>query len=554
MQEKLEQLIAEGLQLPAENVSAVLPQAIVYRSSQDRQLTVALRPTVEEALQASVRRDPQPLVDALSPAMGPAIRKAISYALNGMLQSLNQALRHSFSLRGLIWRLEALRTGKTFAEVVLSHTLLYRVEQVFLIHKKTGLLLQQATADAAVMQDADMVSGMLTAIQDFVHDSFGGQNGQALDTLQVGDLTLWIEQGSQAILSAVIRGNTPQVFRSTLQATTDAIHLEYREALTSFRGDAAPFASTQPYLEACLLEAQEDPSTQRLPVAFWLILAAILLPLGLWGFWTLRDNQRWADYLAQLSAEPGIVVTTTEKRWGKYVVSGLRDPLAVDPLLALKETKLDPAQVLSHWEPYQALHLQFILARAKSLLEPPDTVALELKNGALLASGIAPRQWIIDARKLARTIAGVTQFQGGALIAQDLKEIEWRKEQLEKQVVRFVIDTTQLGPKENETMRAALADIRRLYDIALAAGQRTHIDIVGHASSEGTEKRNIELSQERANLVRSILISEGLEATASRAVGAGTAEPVRDEVTEEDRAWNRSVSFRVSLTDLLTIR
>ena len=74
------------------------------------------------------------------------------------------------------------------------------MEQVFLIHKETGLLLCQVSAPNAAMQDADMVSGMLTAIQDFVGDSFTTQKGEELETLQVGELSVWIEQGPQAIL------------------------------------------------------------------------------------------------------------------------------------------------------------------------------------------------------------------------------------------------------------------------------------------------------------------------------------------------------------------
>ena len=91
--------------------------------------------------------------------MGPAIRKAIAEALRGLVQSLNQALEHSLSWRGIKWRIEALRTGRTFAEVVLSKTLVYRVEQVFLIHRESGLLLVQAVAPEVEAQDA-------------VHDAF----------------------------------------------------------------------------------------------------------------------------------------------------------------------------------------------------------------------------------------------------------------------------------------------------------------------------------------------------------------------------------------------
>jgi hypothetical protein len=45
------------------------------------------------------------------------------------------------------------------------------------------------------MQDADMVSSILTASRDFVQDSFGGQSTEVLDNFQVGELTVIVEQG-----------------------------------------------------------------------------------------------------------------------------------------------------------------------------------------------------------------------------------------------------------------------------------------------------------------------------------------------------------------------
>ena len=210
-----------------EEVSRVLPAAISVRSRQDHDLTDALAPTVAAALQQSVRKNPQPLADAIFPIIGPAIRKAIATALSGMVQSLNQSMTHSLSAQGLKWRVEALRTGKTFAEVVMLKTLLYRVEQVFLIHKDTGLLLQQVSAPGTKTQDADMVSGMLTAIQDFVHDSFSTPDGEGLEDLRVGELTVWVERGPQAVLAAVIRGNAPEDLRAVFQDALERIHLQF---------------------------------------------------------------------------------------------------------------------------------------------------------------------------------------------------------------------------------------------------------------------------------------------------------------------------------------
>ena len=46
------------------------------------------------------------------------------------------------------------------------------------------------------------MSGMLTAIRNFVHDSFGGQRERDLSSFQVGEFTVWIQQGTNALLAA----------------------------------------------------------------------------------------------------------------------------------------------------------------------------------------------------------------------------------------------------------------------------------------------------------------------------------------------------------------
>ena len=205
----------------ARDVSRVLATAVELRT-RDPHLQRALAPTIEDAITASVRRNPRPLADALFPIIGPAIRKAIAATLNGMLESLNTTLEHSLSWRSLQWRLDARRSGRPFAEIVLLNTLVYRVEQVFLIHRPSGLLLQHLTASGATAQDADMVSGMLTAIRDFVQDSFKVGEDEGLQTLKVGDLSVWIEQGPHALLAVVVRGAAPPSLRTALQQALES--------------------------------------------------------------------------------------------------------------------------------------------------------------------------------------------------------------------------------------------------------------------------------------------------------------------------------------------
>src|ERR1700677_4668815 len=191
----------------AEDVSSVVAEAISMRRDKkdgERALAKALAPTIQETLRESVRRDPHVLADALFPVMGPAIRKSITETLRSMLESFNEALDNSFSARGIQWRIEAMRTGKSFSEIVLMHSLLYRVEQVFLIHRETGLVLNHIVAPTVATQDPDMIGVMLSAIQQFVRDSFQSQKDETLGSLNVGELQVWLEESPDAVLAAVI--------------------------------------------------------------------------------------------------------------------------------------------------------------------------------------------------------------------------------------------------------------------------------------------------------------------------------------------------------------
>jgi len=101
-------------------VSRLLPGALALQQD-DPGLTAALTPHVEQALFTSLRRSPQAIVDAIAPIMGPAIRQAITHALQALTQSLNQTVEHSFSLKGLRWRIEAWSTGRPFVRNAYGH-------------------------------------------------------------------------------------------------------------------------------------------------------------------------------------------------------------------------------------------------------------------------------------------------------------------------------------------------------------------------------------------------------------------------------------------------
>jgi hypothetical protein len=527
----------------AREVSRVLPAAVELRTN-DPHLKRALAPAIEETIAASVRRNPQPLANALFPIIGPAIRKAVAAALTAMLESLNTTLEHSLSLRALRWRLDAWRTGKSFAEIVLLHTLVYRVEQVFLIHRPSGLLLQHLSATATSAADADMVSGMLSAIGDFVQDSFKVSDQDGLQTLKVGELAVWIEQGPHALLAAVVRGIAPAELRGTLQQTLETVHAQYADLLESFDGDAARLDGARPLLEACLQQQFRAPERRgRRLSAIVLLTAIVILALGAWMLVALRARARWNAYLEALRAEPGIVVVSTGREGGRYVVNGLRDPLARDPALLLAQPSFRSVDAVGRWELYQALHPSLVLARARQLLAPPDGVSLAFDAGVLSAAGAAPVEWIEQSARVAPLLPGVTRFDISPAVDAALPTLVGS---IEAAMPLFVKGTTVFVAGAEEILGEQIGRISSLDALGRAANRRFTVELIGEADADGAPEANLPLSEGRAARVLRLLQAQRFERVAFRAVGIGSRQAADSSTGEEAKRANRRVSFRVT--------
>jgi OOP family OmpA-OmpF porin len=590
------------------DVGRVLPEAIAWRADRDKKLALALEPVTATALHASIRKNRRVLVEALFPVMGPAIRKAVTAALQGMIQSLNQVLEYTLSLRGLKWRLEALRTGKPLAEVVLLHTMLYQVEQVFLIHRRTGIVLQHALAQNAVSQDPDLVSGMLTAIRDFVQDSFGAGKQDALNDLRVGERSIWIEQGPHALLAAAIRGNPPPDVRTVLAEALDEIQLRKDGELEGFTGDTAPFVDIRPVLDSCLQVRIRFSEKRQKPLAAWFVLAALAAAIG-WGVFRLADDRwRWSNFMSELRALPGVVVTEVESRDGRRHVYGLRDPYAPQPAEMLGPAGIPPDSVDFHWEAFQSAHPEYARRRIEAVLNPPATLRLTFADGVLRAegaarsswiadarrlinalpwisaydetglvdidqrlqpppgahltldgqslhaSGIAPNRWIADARTAAAGIPGITAYRDDALLADERRELDELKSKIESTVFRF--GRGRSGPLRGQ--EAALLGIEqaalRLVTLAGQLGQPFHIAITGHSDHSGSEDLNLKICFNRAQAIKDRLAAAGVPKKELTVRIAGWSQLLHHGTSEEDRAVNRRVTFEVELPGLKPLR
>lgn len=469
-QRRLDELRSEidSKTLDAEQVSNALPEALRIAAQRGTDLAEPLGPFMPDAVRDAIRKNPEDVAETLSPVIGPTIRVAIAQALRGMVQSMNQIIDSSFSVQGLKWRIEGWRTGKSFGEIAMLNTLVYRVEQVFFIHKDSGLPLLRVVADHLVADDETMVAGMLTAIQDFVNESFARTDSGELATLEFGESQIWIELGPAATLAAVIRGNAPLEFRERMEETLEQAHLRHGGDLDTHAHDVNRFEVFRPALEELLISQQSPPRTKspfaRVAIGlFWIALVGLVAAGVYWGISKSIARQRLKDArqliapppTVQLEAVDGKIVAkgTASRGWlrrtseitgdridisgvsdrdtavydrlalidqlpgvvinhvdinpnGEVTVNALRDRYAqpIDEAHVAAETQ----RVISwRWNRYVSSEASLIERRLENALEIPAGVRLLIDDGNIVATGTATPEWIAMARRVAIAVPGV---------------------------------------------------------------------------------------------------------------------------------------------------
>ncbi|MCC6233062.1 MAG: OmpA family protein [Verrucomicrobiales bacterium] len=460
------------------------------------------------------------------------------------MQTFSTAMEHSLSWRGLRWRWDAWRTGRPMAEVVLYHTLLYRVEQVFLIHRPSGLLLLHVEVPGVGTGDEDLVAGMLSAVRDFVQDSFSRSSDEELHSVQVGDRSVWVEPGPHAILAGAIRGHAPLELRQRFLDSLEKVHAMEGPALAAFRGgEVSGFESLRETLESCLEERKREG--EQTGVVSWkaaVALSIVLLGLLAWWGYGWLERGRDAALVSRLRAEPGILVTHAHRQEGRLRIEGLRDGLSADPWALVAAAGLSTQRVEFRWEPYLALSPEMVLRRVRGRVETPGSVSLSWKDGVLGVSGVASADWWSAAREGMSMVAGVSGVDASGLVLERSETWEDIARALAGRVVLF-------GPARNAAegqegvLREVAAAMQRAVTLSRGDARDLVLRIVGHTDRSGADAMNTRLSAQRAEWVRDRLVDLGLAREGMEVAGAGSRTPASG--VDPSAGENRRVTFSV---------
>lgn len=172
-------------------------------------------------------------------------------------------------------------------------------------------------------------------------------------------------------------------------------------------------------------------------------------------------------------------------------------------------------------------------------------------GGAILGAGVGMMAGGDDKRN-----AAIGAALGGLAGAAVGVYMDKQEEKLRQQTAGTGIEVERVGDQIALSMPSGLtfdvnsSDIQGdfyapLNDVSatLIEYPKTAVDVVGHASSDGDDAYNQQLSERRAASVQTYLTNSGVQSVRLQAIGMGETQPIADNSTQEGRAANRRVEI-----------
>ncbi len=201
---------------------------------------------------------------------------------------------------------------------------------------------------------------------------------------------------------------------------------------------------------------------------------------------------------------------------------------------------------------YTTRDLAYVAQRKAQIAEATASIASEQKDQARSKTEFGETQGKLVAQTKADLQTTQTALAASVRAAQDtaarllasqaaLAKLAAVKDEPRGMVITLS-GSVLFASNRSELLPEAKTRLDQVSDVLLTTKER-NLTVEGHTDSQGSDVYNMQLSQSRADSVRTYLIQRGYEADRIQAHGMGEANPVADNATAEGRANNRRVEI-----------
>lgn len=210
-------------------------------------LSDAVAPLVVRTIKREITNSRDELVEALYPMTGRMVKSYVASAIKDLTKQINRSLeRNPFVLR-----INSLLTGRSVAELALADAQAIELDELFLIRRGTGELIARWPQDEQNANRDQVMSGILTAINDFAAEAFSADEA-TLRQIDLGDTQVYLRASQTHLLAAKCGGTaTPPVeqildeeFVSAIEALNDTKSVKEESAGNKTKTVPPPVPST----------------------------------------------------------------------------------------------------------------------------------------------------------------------------------------------------------------------------------------------------------------------------------------------------------------------
>ena len=526
----IEQRSTEDAPKMAAAIAKILPQAISEKIAISPQaIAKAIAPEVALAIEEQIRLDRDAISNALGSEMGKAIKTQIELEKDAMVDALypvigntiskymvqvvheiNHKVETALSPEGLKRKIRAKLQGVSEAELILSESVRYHVQAVFLIEKNSGVVIQEIQPDREQQLQSDLVAGMLTAIRSFAQDCIA--SGSELDTIDYGDWQIPIEVAGYCYIAVVVKGEPSPKYRDKIRQTLSEIVIKYGDKIQNYNGDTATIPDAVYNLLTRLIETDNPQSqTKSSPTALiWLlaiIFGMIFVPWGIVSYRAQIASRIERETAVQLDAAPELSVyrLDPEVERGKLTLVGrvpnqeLRNKASqiVQPIATRANLELDN-QIVAVDVPVGSNSIKNESQRLTEVFNRQPNIAISTEYQA---QTLTIRGFILNDSDLKTVYSAFEEIPGikTVVVAVDkqLPNFEQR--------IYFKENSAQLNPINQ-------GDTPKINNIKLFLASYPQLNLRLIAHSDRQEKtQNSELKLNRLESIRARLVAEGVD-------------------------------------------
>jgi outer membrane protein OmpA-like peptidoglycan-associated protein len=252
-----------------------------------------------------------------------------------------------------------------------------------------------------------------------------------------------------------------------------------------------------------------------------------------------------------LENEPGYVVVSADRSWGRWDFRGLKDPVAREPGTVLAGAGFKARSLTGQWESYLSLDSAIVVERARRSLGVPPSVVVQLRQDTLALGGRASADWLAGVSE-ASVPAGVSVIESAGVVAELPAALDSLRAGIETSRILFSPGSAELSDDAEAELRAVARSFGELSDGVTAIRGNVSLSLAGRTDPSGSDETNQSLAQWRIDRVAARLVALGVQRALITGNALATRQPLPAPDPDARGRINRSVSISVTFATART--